>query len=116
MASAADGRTDTGAGRSGFLPDRVVHLAAQSSARDSWTDAEGTLRTNLLGLLHLLEALRSLGLAPRVLVVGSSEEYGAPEGDAPVRESAPLTTKPWLSAEARSDAPRATKSWFGSIA
>jgi GDP-4-dehydro-6-deoxy-D-mannose reductase len=71
-------------------PDRVVHLAAQSSARDSWTDAEGTLRTNLLGLLHLLEALRSRKLAPRVLVVGSSEEYGAPENDAPVRESAPL--------------------------
>ncbi len=71
-------------------PDRIVHLAAQSSARDSWDDPAGTLGTNLLGLLHLLEAVRRQGLLPRVLVVGSSDEYGAPEAEGPVAEDTPL--------------------------
>ena len=39
-------------------------------------DPGGTLRTNVLGIVHLLEAARRLGLRPRVLVVGSAEEYG----------------------------------------
>ncbi|HET7294747.1 MAG TPA: GDP-mannose 4,6-dehydratase [Vicinamibacteria bacterium] len=72
-------------------PDRIVHLAAQSSARESWRDPEGTLRTNLFGLLHLLEAVRLAGLGPRVLVVGSAEEYGAAPGTAePLTEDTPL--------------------------
>ncbi len=72
-------------------PDRIVHLAAQSSARESWRDPEGTLRTNLFGLLHLLEAVRVAGLAPHVLVVGSAEEYGAvPGAAAPIPEDTPL--------------------------
>jgi GDP-4-dehydro-6-deoxy-D-mannose reductase len=72
-------------------PDRIVHLAAQSSPQRSWEDPAGTLKTNLLGLLHLLEAARSLSLAPRMLVVGSAEEYGLvrPE-DNPLGEDHPL--------------------------
>jgi GDP-4-dehydro-6-deoxy-D-mannose reductase len=72
-------------------PDSIVHLAGQSSVQRSWEDPAGTLKTNLLGLLHLLEGARSLGLAPRLLVVGSAEEYGLvrPE-DTPLREDHPL--------------------------
>jgi len=72
-------------------PDRVIHLAAQSSVRRSWEDPEGTWRTNVLGLLHLLEGIRAASLSPRVLVVGSSDEYGRVDADAqPVSEDAPL--------------------------
>jgi GDP-4-dehydro-6-deoxy-D-mannose reductase len=72
-------------------PDRVIHLAGQSSVQVSWLDPGGTLRTNILGLVHLLDALRKHALAPRVLVVGSAEEYGTVEpGDPPLREDAPL--------------------------
>lgn len=72
-------------------PDAIVHLAAQSSPQRSWEDPAGTLRTNVLGLLNLLEGARSHGLAPRVLVVGSAEEYGQVDSrDLPVREDAPL--------------------------
>jgi GDP-4-dehydro-6-deoxy-D-mannose reductase len=72
-------------------PDRVIHLAAQSSVRHSWSDPEATWRTNVLGLLHLLEAVRAASLSPRVLVVGSSDEYGRVDADAqPVGEDAPL--------------------------
>jgi GDP-4-dehydro-6-deoxy-D-mannose reductase len=71
-------------------PDRIVHLAAQSSAWESWRDPEGTLRTNLFGLLYLLEAVRLAGLRPRLLVVGSAEEYGAiPAAAAPIHEETP---------------------------
>ncbi len=71
-------------------PDRIVHLAAQSSPHDSWGDPVGTLRTNILGLVHLLESARRHSLSPRILVVGSAEEYGAvPEALQPVREGTP---------------------------
>ncbi|HET9316634.1 MAG TPA: GDP-mannose 4,6-dehydratase [Vicinamibacteria bacterium] len=72
-------------------PDRIVHLAAQSSPQLSWADPAGTFRTNVLGLMHVLEAVRKRGLAPRTLVVGSAEEYGLADArDLPLREDAPL--------------------------
>ncbi|HEY6547748.1 MAG TPA: GDP-mannose 4,6-dehydratase [Vicinamibacteria bacterium] len=72
-------------------PDRIFHLAGQSSVHVSWTDPGGTLRTNILGLVHLVDALRRRRLKPALLVVGSAEEYGSvlPE-DLPLREDAPL--------------------------
>ena len=72
-------------------PDRIVHLAAQSSVHRSWIDPGGTLRTNVLGLVNLLDAVRRRGLRPAVLVVGSAEEYGpvGPE-DIPLKEQTPL--------------------------
>jgi GDP-4-dehydro-6-deoxy-D-mannose reductase len=72
-------------------PDRVLHLAAQSSPQRSWSDPEGTLRTNVVGALNLLEAVRKLRTPPRVLLVGSAEEYGVVSpADVPLREDAPL--------------------------
>ena len=72
-------------------PDAVVHLAGQSSVQQSWLDPGGTLRTNVLGVVHVLDAVRRLGLKPAVLVVGSAEEYGSvPEAELPIRETAPL--------------------------
>lgn len=72
-------------------PDRVIHLAGQSSVHASWTDPGGTLRTNVLGVVHLLDALRALAPPRRVLVVGSADEYGVlPSDSPPVREDAPL--------------------------
>jgi GDP-4-dehydro-6-deoxy-D-mannose reductase len=72
-------------------PDGIVHLAAQSSPQRSWDDPAGTLRTNVMGLLNLLEGARAHGLVPRVLAVGSAEEYGLVEPrDLPLREDAPL--------------------------
>jgi len=72
-------------------PDRIIHLAGQSSVQQSWLDPGGTLRTNVMGIVHLLDAARDRGMRPDVLVVGSAEEYGgvAPE-ELPIREEAPL--------------------------
>jgi len=72
-------------------PDGIVHLAGQSSVHQSWLDPGGTLRTNVLGIVHLLDAARSASLRPAVLVVGSAEEYGpVTEAELPIREDAPL--------------------------
>lgn len=64
-----------------FQPERVLHLAAQSSPRDSFDDPARTLRVNVLGTAHLLEAVRRHAPAARVLVVGSGEEYGVAGAD-----------------------------------
>jgi GDP-4-dehydro-6-deoxy-D-mannose reductase len=73
------------------LPDRVIHLAGQSSVQHSWNDPGSTLRTNVMGLVHILDAVRARELSPRVLVVGSADEYGLVEArDLPLREDRPL--------------------------
>jgi len=72
-------------------PDRIIHLAAQSSPQASWEDPSGTLRTNVLCLLNLLENVRGRRLSPRMLVVGSAEEYGVVDPrHLPLGEDAPL--------------------------
>jgi GDP-4-dehydro-6-deoxy-D-mannose reductase len=72
-------------------PDRIVHLAGQSSVQRSWAAPGETLQTNVLGLVNLLDAVRRQGLAPTVLVVGSAEEYGpVPPSGIPLTEKSPL--------------------------
>ena len=72
-------------------PDRIFHLAGQAFVGDSWADPWPTLETNLRSQVNLCEAVLAAGLEPRMLVLGSAEEYGrvAPE-DLPVRETCPL--------------------------
>ncbi len=72
-------------------PDAIYHLAAQSSTGDSLVDPWATIGNNLLGQLNLFEALLAQNQRPRVLVVGSSDEYGhlRPE-DVPTNEDVPL--------------------------
>src|SRR5947209_4572732 len=72
-------------------PDAVYHLAAQSSPFESLADPWGTIGNNMLAQMNLFDALLGAGLRPRVLVVGSSDEYGpvGPE-DVPTHENVPL--------------------------
>jgi GDP-4-dehydro-6-deoxy-D-mannose reductase len=68
-------------------PDLVFHLAAQSSVAASWADPASTLQINAGGAVQLLEALRAEHLSPRVILMGSGEQYGLvyPEEN-PIRE------------------------------
>jgi GDP-4-dehydro-6-deoxy-D-mannose reductase len=69
-------------------PDAVVHLAAQSAVQESIDDPEGTLRVNILGTLHLLQALSDSDFRGRMLYVGSGDVYGhVPDDALPVAES-----------------------------
>jgi len=72
-------------------PDYIIHLAAQSHVPTSYQDPWGTLDNNIRGQLNLLEGLLALNLAPRTLVIGSSEEYGrAGVAELPLTEEHPL--------------------------
>jgi GDP-4-dehydro-6-deoxy-D-mannose reductase len=71
--------------------DRVFHLAAQASVAAAWADPAATLSTNLVMTQRVLSAVRQYTPLARVLVVGSSEEYGrVSERDLPITEQHPL--------------------------
>lgn len=57
-------------------PDYILHLAAQSSVGLSWKNPDLTIDVNIKGSIHVLDAIRSLDYSPRVLLIGSGEEYG----------------------------------------
>lgn len=57
-------------------PDYVFHLAAQSSVAASWKNPDLTIDVNIKGSVHVLEAARKLEKQPRILLIGSGEEYG----------------------------------------
>lgn len=74
-----------------FRPDQIYHLAAQSSAKISINDPEMTIVGNIRSELNLLEAVRNYNLNPKILIVGSAEEYGLVEKkDLPIAEDTPL--------------------------
>src|SRR5262249_988940 len=74
-----------------FRPDAVFHLAAQSYPAVSWRRPIETLETNVIGTANVLEAVRRVGPKVRVVVAGSSAEYGAVDPERmPISESAPL--------------------------
>jgi GDP-4-dehydro-6-deoxy-D-mannose reductase len=57
-------------------PDYIFHLAAQSSVALSWKNPQLTVDVNVKGTINLLEAIRNLDYIPRILLIGSGEEYG----------------------------------------
>lgn len=57
-------------------PDYIFHLAAQSSVSVSWKNPGLTVDVNIKGSLNVLDAIRCLDYKPRVLLIGSGEEYG----------------------------------------
>ncbi len=69
-------------------PQIIVNLAAISSVGASWNIPQTTISVNVVGALNILEASRKCEKAPKVLFVGSSEEYAAT--DLPMDESTPL--------------------------
>jgi CDP-glucose 4,6-dehydratase len=60
-------------------PEIVLHLAAQPLVRRSYEDPLGTWTTNVMGSLHLLEALRSLNHPCGVVMVTTDKVYANKE-------------------------------------
>ena len=56
-------------------PDIIVNLAAISSVGASWNMPQTTMEINVIGALNIMEAARKSEQNPRILFVGSSEEY-----------------------------------------
>jgi CDP-glucose 4,6-dehydratase len=72
------------------LPDFIFHLAAQPIVRASYDDPVGTMDTNVMGTVHLLDAVRRAG-HPCVVVVVTSDKCYANSGQVfGYRETDPL--------------------------
>jgi len=72
-------------------PTHVFHLGAQSLPTDSWADPVRTFEANIMGSLHLFEAVRHAKRPPVVVSACSSAEYGhVADADMPVKEEHPL--------------------------
>lgn len=67
-------------------PDYIYHLAALSWVLPSWNMPAAYMQINAIGTINLFEALRNIGLKPRLLISCTPEEYG----DVP-KEKVPLT-------------------------
>lgn len=84
---------DLGAVRSAvedIKPDFVFHLAAQALVRLSYADPVATHSTNIIGTLHVLEALRSMDKSCAAVLVTSDKVYLNQEWTWGYRETDPL--------------------------
>lgn len=72
-------------------PDLIFHLAGYTIPRLSYDQPEETFKINVFGQINIFEAIRNLELSTKVLIVGSSEEYGIVKNPKkPVNENEPL--------------------------
>ena len=71
-------------------PEVVIHMAAQSVVRRGYEDPIETYSSNVMGTVHLLEAIRQLGLPSVVVNVTSDKCYENKEWGWGYRENDPL--------------------------
>lgn len=69
-------------------PTHIVNLAAVSSVGLSWKIPQKTVAVNVEGTLNILEAAKKCETFPKILLIGSSEEYEI--SDKPLSEASPL--------------------------
>ena len=81
QASTLDARLDA------VRPDVVFHLAAQAIVSESYRDPVTTLETNILGTMHLFEALRRRAQPCAVVIVTSDKCYEDQAWDYGYRET-----------------------------
>jgi len=65
-------------------PNIIINLAAVSSVGQSWKIPQKTIEVNVVGTLNILEAVKDMQSIPKILLVGSSEEYDV--SDKPINE------------------------------
>ena len=71
-------------------PDIVFHLAAQSSVLVSYRDPVGTIKTNTIGTINLLEAARSSKSIKCMVIVTTDKVYKNLEKKIRFKENSPL--------------------------
>lgn len=95
-------------------PEIVFHLAAQPLVRHSYTDPVGTYEINVLGTIHLLEAVRKAPSVRAVVVITTDKCYENKEWIWPYRETDPLGGyDPYSSSKACAEI--VTSSWRNSF-
>jgi CDP-glucose 4,6-dehydratase len=71
-------------------PELVIHMAAQALVSQGYADPVGTIASNTMGTVHLLEALRPAQEVRGVLVITSDKVYENREAGVDFPENAPL--------------------------
>lgn len=71
-------------------PDLVLHLAAQALVRPSYADPVGTAATNIMGTVHVLDALRLAKRPCSAVIVTSDKCYENREWPYAYRENDPM--------------------------
>jgi CDP-glucose 4,6-dehydratase len=71
-------------------PDIVIHMAAQSLVRESYAAPVSTYATNVMGTVHVLEAVRRTASVRAVVVVTSDKCYENREWSRGYKESDPM--------------------------
>lgn len=66
-------------------PDMIINLAAISSVKQSWSIPQTTMSVNVIGALNIMEAAKRCDPMPKVMFIGSSEEYEV--SDKPLNEN-----------------------------
>lgn len=105
----------------GFLqevePEIVIHMAAQPLVRLSYAQPVETFATNIMGTVHLLEAVRACPSVRAAVVVTTDKVYENKEEGRPFREDDPLGGHdPYSSSKAGAEIVTASyrASFFGS--
>ena len=57
-------------------PDILVNMAGQANVGLSWKKPQLTVQLNTIGLINILEAVRTVDSKTRIIAIGSSDEYG----------------------------------------
>lgn len=57
-------------------PNYIFHLAGQAFVPESFANPRRTFEVNTIGSLNILEAVRQLQIKTKILLCGTSEEYG----------------------------------------
>lgn len=73
-----------------FNPEIVIHMAAQPLVRASYDNPVGTYATNVMGTVHLLEAVRAVPGVKAVVVVTTDKCYENREWEWGYRENEPM--------------------------
>lgn len=72
-------------------PDFIYHLGALSWVTPSWDMPAAYMQVNAIGTINLFEALRVVGLRPRILISCTPEEYGdVPKEEIPITEESKI--------------------------
>lgn len=66
-------------------PNIIINLAAISSVGKSWGMPQTTIMINVVGAINIMEAARKLKIKPKIMFIGSSEEYSS--SDNPIDEN-----------------------------
>lgn len=57
-------------------PDKIFHFAAESFVSPSWLHPSHYMDVNYKGTVNIMDACRTAGINPRMLIAGSPEEFG----------------------------------------